>query len=395
MKLAVVAADYTPGEADQLRRDMGAWKQSGAIDRHRERLIGAMVKKGIAPEFAERVFSQIKGFGEYGFPESHAASFALIAYATAWMKCHYPVEFTAALLNALPMGFYTPSTIIDDARRHGVEVRPIDVLHSAWDCTLERLHGVGERYAVRMGLRFVKGLSRDDGQRVMAAEGEGAFGSLGAFIRGTRLSVRALRLLAEAGALDGFGLERRQTLWTLDGAAARRDALGLGEGEADLTSDADGASRHGDARLLDLPLFAPLRPAELVAWDYRSSGHSTRGHPIEPLRPRLQAMGCLDARAIAKLTRRRKVEVAGLVICRQRPPTAGGVVFLTVEDETGFINVVIWQRVFEAFKALAKTASLLGVSGHTQSESGVVHVVAERLWLPEMRAEAPRSRDFH
>jgi error-prone DNA polymerase len=393
MKLAVVAADYTPGEADQLRRDMAAWKQAGAIEKHRERLIERMQQKGIEVAFAERVFNQIKGFGEYGFPESHAASFALIAYATAWLKCHYPVEFAAALLNALPMGFYAPSTIIDDARRHGVEVRPVDVMCSAWDCTLERLSGVGERFAVRMGLRFVKGLTREDGRRIAACEGGAAFDSLGAFIRQTGLATRALRLLAEAGALDGFGLERRQTLWTIDGAARFRDPLGLETSPMAVEADAGDGQGGGVA---DLPLFRALQPAELIAWDYRSSDHSTRGHPVEPLRASLAAQGMVDARSIGQMKGGRTVKFAGLVICRQRPPTAGGVVFMTVEDETGFVNVVIWQRIFEQFRVLAKTASFIGISGKTQAESGVVHVVAETLWVPELvPGGRPGSRNFH
>jgi len=409
MKLAVVAADYTPGEADQLRRDMGAWKQGGAIDKHRERLIGRMQAKGIEPAFAERVFSQIQGFGEYGFPESHAASFALIAYATAWLKCHYPVEFATALLNALPMGFYAPSTIVDDARRHGVEVRPVEVLFSSWDCTLERLHGVGDRFAIRMGLRFIKGLAREDGRRVEAAEGGGAFDSLGTFIRVTRLPVRALRLMAEAGALDSFGLERRQTLWTIDGASRFNDPLGLeGTVTTENESGIDDWQGDGPRQVLapkvrtgynpqheDLPLFAPLRPAEVIAWDYRSSGHSTRGHPVEPQRARLTARGCLDAFSINQLTNKRRVHFAGLVICRQRPSTAGGVVFLTVEDETGFVNVIIWQRVFEEYKLIAKSAGFLGITGQSQCENGVVHIITEKLWLPADELPRHQSRDFH
>ena len=464
MKLAMVAADYTPGEADQLRRDMGAWKQGGAIEKHHDRLVSRMTDKGIAVEFAEAVFSQIKGFGEYGFPESHAASFALIAYATAWLKCHYPVEFAAGLLNALPMGFYAPSTIIEDARRHGVEVRPVDVLHSGWDCGLERLSGVGERFAIRMGLRFVKGLTREDGLRVEAIAGGDAFGSLVAFIRATGLTARPLRLLAECGALDGFGLERRQALWTIDGLAGTRDSLPLdGRVDGGGVDDAEVDARHGPPQSFqsqysqqqglrplqsqplqqqghrtvpsrsesehhpdtrrgshapwpggheDLPLFRALAPAEVIAWDYRGSGHSTRGHPVEPLRPLLAARGIVDARTLLTNPRPgRKIDFAGLVICRQRPPTAGGVMFVTLEDETGFVNAIIWPPVQERFRLLVKTAPFLGVTGRVQLEPpgrdaqgrrergdgtpGVLNLIAETLWVPDV-TPPPRAvtRDF-
>ncbi len=404
MKLAVVAADYTPGEADQLRRDMAAWRRSGAIEKHRDKLIHRMMQKGIAREFGERIFNQIRGFGEYGFPESHAASFALIAYATAWLKCHFHAEFSCALLNALPMGFYAPSTIVEDARRHGVEVRPIDVLHSDWDCTLEPLAGPGERFALRMGMRFIKGLSVLEGRRIellrqalsyedrphrnarksnisnFASSDEPlAFDSLAGFIRAVRLPQRTLRLLTEAGALDGFGMDRRQTLWTLEGLAQTVTPLALEDDEK-------------------MPLLAPLRPAEIIGWDYRSSHHSTRGHPIEPLRSALTHHRIADAKTLGTMPHGRKVRYAGLVICRQRPPTAGGVMFLTLEDETGFVNVICWKDILERFHILAKTASFLGVSGTLQVENGVTNLVADTLFSPEpllaSKVEAPRSRDF-
>jgi len=377
MRLAVVAADYTPGEADQLRRDMAAWRRSGSIDKHRHRLISRMAAKGIARDFAERIFEQIRGFGEYGFPESHAASFALIAYATAWLKCHYHAEFTCGLLNSQPMGFYAPSTLVEDARRHHVEIRPIDVLHSRWGCTLEPLAGIGQRFAVRMGLRYVKGLGEAEGRRVADA----TFGSLHELVRVTRLPVRALRLLAEAGALDGFGLDRRATLWAIEGAARdAEDSLALepSEGEA------------------PFPRFRPLDLHDTIAWDYRTSHHSTRGHPLTPLRERLRAQHLPDARAVAALPHGRRVRYAGLVICRQRPATASGTTFMTLEDETGFVNLIIWGRVFEAHEVILKTTPFLGVTGKVQSEQGVVNILAEAFWIPDVTPpEAPRSRDFH
>ena len=394
MKLAMVAADYTPGEADQLRRDMAAWRRSGRIERHRDRLVNRMLAKGVVREFAERVFDQIRGFGEYGFPESHAASFALIAYATAWLRCHYPDVFTCSLLNAQPMGFYTPATIVDDAIRHGVEVRPVDVTASAWDCTLESgdseegrtVAAQGARgkarqgFAVRMGLRYVKSLSEErDWRRIEAARAARPFASLADFSRRTRLDDRVLRRLAEAGAFAPFEGRRRAALW---------EAQGLGPAaETPLPVTPDDP----------LPDFDPLDDFQTIDWDYRFSAHSTRGHPLAPLRETLAAQKLPDARTVAGMPDGRRVRYAGLVICRQRPGTASGVTFMTLEDETGFVNVVIWKQVFDDHAVLARTASFLGVSGKLQSESGVVHVVADALWAPEIPARPPTagSRDFH
>ena len=419
MKLAMVAADYTPGEADQLRRDMAAWRRSGRIERHRDRLVSRMLAKGIAREFAERVFDQIRGFGEYGFPESHAASFALIAYATSWLRCHYPDVFTCSLLNAQPMGFYTPATIVDDAIRHGVEVRPVDMTASDWDCTLEPAPGDSEeartepggarrprgkarrrsgqavrdrgatphrgmhrpsRFAVRMGLRYVKSLSEErDWRRIEAARAERPFASLADFSRRTRLDDRVLRRLAEAGAFAPFEGRRRAALW---------QAQGLGPAsEAPLPVAPDEP----------LPDFDPLDDFQAIDWDYRFSAHSTRGHPLAPLREALAAQNLPDARTVAGMPDGRRVRYAGLVICRQRPGTASGVTFMTLEDETGFVNIVIWKQVFDDHAVLARTASFLGVSGKLQSESGVVHLVADALWAPEIPARPPTagSRDFH
>ena len=449
MKLAVVAADYTPGEADQLRRDMAAWHRTGRIDRHRDRLVTRMMAKGIAREFAERVFEQIRGFGDYGFPESHAASFALIAYATAWLRCHYPEVFACSLLNAQPMGFYTPATIIDDAIRHGVEVRPIDVTASAWDCTLEPLDTAASRparrrpdrrrreggqaarglavregardtcgtaggegepvargrtkrksrqlvrdgtvtapdrssvrpaFAVRMGLRYVKSLSEErDWPRIEAARTKRPFASMADFTRRTRLDARGVRRLAEAGAFARFEGERRVALW---------EALDLGRTPASVLPIAPRELRSD---------FEPLGEFETIAWDYRFSAHSTRGHPLAPLRDALASRRLPDARAVAEMPNGRRVRYAGIVICRQRPGTASNVTFMTLEDETGFVNVVVWKRVFDQHAVLARTASFLGVTGKLQSESGVVHIVADALWTPEIPARPPTagSRDFH
>ena len=435
MRLAVVAADYTPGEADQLRRDMAAWHRTGRIDRHRDRLVSRMMAKGIGREFAERVFEQIRGFGDYGFPESHAASFALIAYATAWLRCHYPDVFACSLLNAQPMGFYTPATIVDDAFRHGVEVRPVDVTASAWDCTLEPIgapdscparcppdgecrgggradrdrmegrDGQADRtwrerrpaarsriekdpaempyrsaFAVRMGLRYVKGLSEErDWRRIEAARTERPFASMEDFVRRARLAERVVRRLAEAGAFARFEGERRTALW---------EAQDLGRRPA---------STLPIAQCEPLPDFPPLSEFETITWDYRFSAHSTHGHPLAPLRDALTARKLPDARTVAGMPDGRRVRYAGIVICRQRPATASSVTFMTLEDETGFVNVVVWKRVFDQHAVLARTALFLGVTGKLQSESGVVNIVAEALWAPEIQVRPPSagSRDFH
>ena len=403
MRLAVVAADYTPGEADQLRRDMAAWRKSGRIERHHERLVSRMLEKGIAPEFAERVFEQIRGFGEYGFPESHAASFALIAYATAWLRHRWPAEFTCALLNAQPMGFYSVATIIDDARRHGLTVHPVCINRSRWDCILEHDRSADEGclqsaspLPLRMGLRYVKGLPAEDGHRIEAARSEHDFDSLEDLARRCRLGEKSLKRLAESGALDcfenatapGAGANRRATLWSaLPLARLEEDSLPYIVAESPA----------------DTPAFEALDAFETIQWDYRSSGHSTRGHPLEPLRPELERRGLPDARSLTAMPDGRRVRYAGVVICRQRPSTAGGVVFMTLEDETGFVNLVLWERVFDQFSRLAKTASFLGVTGRIQRERDVVHLVAEKLWSPRLRrprggkATPPgsRSRDFH
>ncbi len=377
MKIAVLAGGYTPGEADQLRRDMAAWRSQGCIERHREKLIGRMVKNGIPAEFAERVFSQILGFGEYGFPESHAASFALITYVTAWQRCHHAAAFTCSLLNAQPMGFYSPATIVEDSKRHGVDVRPIDVRHSRWHCTLEPLPGfAGQGFAVRMGCRYVKGLGARE--QALLDRTPGPFTSFDDFAARTRLGSPALVKLAAAGAFEGLGLSRREALWRAHEAPPPREHLPL----------------HDDPTA---PAFAPLSAAERVQWDYRTSHHSTLGHPLAALRPELDRLGVPSAAVLNRHADDQRARYVGLVICRQQPGTASGVTFYTLEDETGFVNLVVWRQVFEKFPVLARTAVLLGVDGRIQSESGVVHLVADRLWAPEFTfaADGTATRSFH
>lgn len=379
MQLAIVAADYTAGEADQLRRDMAAWRKSGRIERHRVRLISRMKEKGIEEEFAERVFEQIRGFGEYGFPESHAASFAHIAYATSWLKCHYPASFLGAMLNAQPMGFYSPATLIEDAKRHGIQIRCIDVRYSDWDCTMEPMPGSGEGFAVRMGLRYVKGIQPGDGDCIVTAREVRLFTSLDDFSQRTGLNEGMRERLAESGALEGLTQDRREALWNVLGFEQRDDQ------HFDLESHEPAAR------------FDALNSFETISWDYDYTSHSARGHPLAPLRQEMQRRGLPDAETVRNLPHGRRMNYAGMVICRQRPGTAKGVVFMTLEDETGFVNLVVWKNVFERFKILAKTAPFLGVSGKLQSQSGVVHLVADRLWVPnlETQPETGKSRDFH
>ena len=381
MQLAMVAADYTPGEADQLRRDMAAWRRSGRIERHHRRLVTRMVRKGIEHEFAERIFNQIRGFGDYGFPESHAASFAHIAYATAYLKCHYPAEFVCALLNAQPMGFYEPATIVNDARRHGIAVRPVCIRASDWDCTLEPApsHTSSAPFAVRMGLRYVSGLGDADGRRLSDTARKRPFQSLQDVGRRSGLRQDKLETLAEAGAFECFGLDRRGALWQVHGIATSQEpALPVNN-------------------RVSPPRFPPLSGLETVAWDHQAADHSTRGHLLKPLRSQLAAHGLPTARQINRMRDGRRVRYAGMVICRQRPGTAKGVTFMTLEDETGFVNLVIWERTFKRYSLLAKTLSCMGVTGKLQVGEGVTHLVVEKIWKPKLDTGAARhkSRDFH
>lgn len=375
MRLAMEAADYTAGEADQLRRDMAAWRMKGCIEKHYDRIVPRMVNRGIDRDFAERVFSQIEGFGEYGFPESHAASFALIAYCTSWMKCRHPEVFLCAMLNAQPMGFYSPSTLIEDAKRHGVKVLPVQVNQSAWDCDLER---IDRGWAVRMGLRYIKGLGEVERQRLERLPR--SFTSLEQFARMARFSWKVLKRLAESGALDGFGLPRREVFWKLRALHQdQRDTVTLG-------------MHPSKAR------FEALTGFEEIVWDHQTSHHSTRGHPMASLREALQRMGVPDAQSVWMSNDNRWVEYVGMVICRQRPHTAKGVVFMTLEDETGFVNVILWPSVFEKYMPIGKTAPLLGVKGRLQFKDGVQHIVAKQLWVPDVgdgSVVVVPSRSFH
>ncbi|HYF15379.1 MAG TPA: error-prone DNA polymerase [Phycisphaerales bacterium] len=381
MALAVKAAGFTPGRADQLRRAMAAWKRKGnLIYRFGQELIDGMVANGLPAEFAERCFEQIKGFSEYGFPESHAASFALLVYASAWLKRHYPAEFCAALLNSQPMGFYTPAQLVRDAAEHGVRVLPVDVQRSAWDCTVDR------DGALRLGMRMVKGLGLPDAERIVAAAREhGAFDTMTALWRASGARATALRRLAAADAFGSMGLSRQQALWQ---SRLLRDApMPLFDG---IAAPADTA---------DLERLPGVTPYDQVAQDYRATSLSLKAHPVSFARDRLARTGalpCATLRDEKAAPDGEVVTVAGLVLVRQRPGTANDVTFMTLEDETGIANLVIWKRIYDKFRRAAGS-SLVIATGRVQRQDGVVHVVVTRMrsGAALVGAISTASRDFH
>jgi DNA-directed DNA polymerase III PolC len=389
MKIAIVAAGFTPAEADKLRRAMATFKRVGTIGSFQRKMIDGMLANGYERSFAERCFHQIEGFGEYGFPESHAASFALLVYASAWLKCRYPDAFAAALLNAQPMGFYAPAQIVRDAREHGVEVRPPDVNHSQWDSTLEpgpraaehmhdlhrAMHGdVWATHAMRLGLREIKGLSEEDGKLVVEKRGENYDSVRDVWLR-TGLSPRVLERLADADAFGSLGLTRREALW-----AAK--ALGrVGDSEDDLPLFSGNTETELARITLREPdvVLPPMPLGEEVVNDYRFLRLSLRAHPAQFLRTDLAARGIIRNETLRTLHTGARVQISGLVTCRQRPGSAKGVVFMTIEDESAVANVIVWPKVFERVRPVVLGARYVAVTGRVQSESGVIHVVADRL----------------
>jgi error-prone DNA polymerase len=377
MQLAVVAANFTPGEADQLRRAMAAWKRKGGLAPFEEKLLAGMAANGLPESFARRIIAQIQGFGEYGFPESHAASFALLVYASAWLKCHHPAAFLCGLLNSQPMGFYSPSMLIQDARRHGVTVLPPDVSVSEWDCRLD------ESGAVRLGLREIGGLTRKIGENIAVDRKNRPFSSIADLAARLSLPRRELDLLAAADALASLAGHRRQAAWLAHVAKAPAGIQG------DLF-----AGITAPETPTELP--APTTGENLVA-DYRSLGLSLRAHPLTLLRPHLQARRFVTAADLKAADHRALIRAAGIVVGRQRPGTATGIVFVTLEDESGLTNVVVHPQLVEKQRRELLASSLLGVYGQLQKEGDVVHLVAKRLvdlssWLGQLEA---RSRDFH
>jgi error-prone DNA polymerase len=370
MRLAMVTAGFTPGEADQLRRTMGAWRRPGLIEQFRSRLRDGMVARGLPSSYADQLYEQIRGFGEYGFPEAHAASFALLAYISAWLKCHYPAAFAAALLNSQPMGFYAPAQIVRDARSHGVAVRPVDLNESHWDCTLEP--------ALRLGFRLIKGLPQAAADVIASARQTGPFRSVSGVARRTRLGRALLARLAAADAFGSMGLRRRQGLWHV---------LSAGE-ELPLFV---GLDEEQDAPELPQALLAD----EVVA-DYDSTGLSLKAHPIGLVRAQLDELEVLSSSRLMEKPDKATVRVAGLVLVRQAPSTANGTIFITLEDETGPVNLIVWSNVWKRWRRVASGAVALICHGRVQRASGIIHVMAQKFEdLSEaLRGIASRSRDF-
>ena len=382
MQLAIVAAGFTPGEADQLRRSMAAWKRRGGLGHFEKRLIAGMKERGYDESFAHQIFSQIQGFGEYGFPESHAASFALLVYSSAWLKCYEPAAFTCALINSQPMGFYAPAQLVRDARDHGVEVRGISVCASDWDCTLERRAenntGDGEP-ALRLGMRMVKSLGKEVSERITTARRDGGeFASVQDLTMRADLDRRALEALADAGALRDLAGNRHLTFWQVAGS----------EQELPLAP----VPRTAEAT----PLLAPPTEGQNIAADYRSHGLTLGRHPLALLREELSAEHVVTAAALRDLPHGRVLRVAGIVTARQRPQSAGGVMFITLEDETGFVNLIAWEKVWSGARRAANNSRLLEVQGMLQKEGGVIHVVVRRFVdrTPLLGNVVTQSRDF-
>jgi error-prone DNA polymerase len=416
MRLAVVAAGFTPGEADQLRRAMGAWRRQGVMAPFYDKLVNGMLSRGYAAEFAERVYQQICGFGEYGFPESHAASFALLVYVSAWLKRHHPAAFAAALLNSQPMGFYAPAQLVADAKNHGVEVRAIDVNCSDWDCTLEpssyappSIAGVGPAPSypppgfagggqgggrdvqlsecsdlpgsspiLRLGFRLVRGLSQKHVEQIIKARGDGSFRTFSEFVRRTGLRAPALKKLSQADAFGSLLMDRRDTLWR---SLPERGPLTLFD------------QIEMEDTIVGLP---PSTPLQEVLADYSSVGLSLRPHPMSFLRPMLDSLKIAPAAQLSSLPNDLRVKVGGIVLLRQRPSTANGITFVTLEDETGIVNLIVRQSVWERYRKVARNAVAMIAYGRLQSESEVVHVLTTRLEDLSLRLGdlSTKSRDF-
>ena len=383
MQICTIAAGFTTGQADQLRRSMAAWRRTGTVEDHKHQIIEGMVGNGYDRAFAEAIFKQISGFGEYGFPESHAHSFAILAYFSSWMKCHEPAVFLAALLNSQPMGFYGPSQLVQDARRHGVEVRAADVRHSDWDCTLEPREDGGKHHpAVRLGLRLIANLPEAAALRLMRARSERDFIDLDDLARRAALDARELQALARADALLPLAGHRRRQLWAAAGQERSRALL------------ADAPVRESTAEQPELPL-AP--EGEAIVLDYASTGLTLRRHPLALLRERLARRGWRSAAELAHFSHGRSAWACGLVTVRQQPETANNTIFVTLEDETGQVNVIVWKHVREAHRRALLQSRLLAVAGQWQTAHGVSHLVARRLvdvtpWLGRL---VTASRDFH
>ena len=420
MQIAITAAKFTPDEADGLRRAMATFRHTGNVHLFRDKFIGGMTARGYDRDFAEHCFGQIEGFGEYGFPESHAASFALLVYASAFIKCHYPEVFCAAILNSQPMGFYQPAQLVRDARTHGVEIREADVNFSDWDCTLEL--GADGKHAVRLGFRLIQGLSEDELKKLIAARGNG-FSSIERLAAIAGISRFTIERLAEADAFRSLGLDRRAALW----AARRLDVIGARPARRTASAHVEDAlpllkPHLSDELFPEQPVALPAMPlCEHVVEDYVAMGLSLKSHPVHFFRDRLTALGALRNAELKSdtLSQNAKITVTGLVLVRQRPGTSKGVIFMTLEDETDIANIIVWPKVFANNRRTVMTARFLAVRGRLQRAGLVIHVIAESFvdlsaalpWLREggdlfspkfsggplpVDASLPlRSRDFH
>lgn len=377
MQIAMVAAGFSGSEADALRRSMAAWARRGGMEHMRQRLLEGMLERGYQRSFAEQIFEQIKGFGEYGFPESHAASFALLTYISCWLKCHHPAAFTCALLNSQPMGFYQPAQLVQDARRHGVRVLPADVRYSTWDCALE--HGSNNQPVLRLGLRLIKGLGKQAAERISNARQNAIFTGVQDLSTRANLNQRELAALAEAAALKGLAGHRHRARWQV--AAIEKQPADLLQG---ITRKDDDTS------------IRPASETDDLRADYASTGLTLGRHPVAIIRNQLRQRRVITAQQLLKLKHGSFARACGLITMRQRPMTANGTIFLTLEDETGHVNVVVWQRLWERQRSIVLNASLIAVDGTMESDGEVYHLIAKRLHdFGELaKGLQTRSRDF-
>jgi error-prone DNA polymerase len=391
MALAIEAAGYSPGEADQLRRSMAAWKRHGGLEPHRQRIVEGMLARGYELSFAERIFEQIKGFGSYGFPESHAASFALLTYASCWLKCHEQAIFACALINSWPMGFYSPDQVLQDARRHGVEVRPVDIRTSQWESTLEVSAASTGELAIRLGLHMIKGLAESDGERLLAARDTPDCNSVERLAARSGVKRAVLSRLADAGALEGLAGDRHRARWATAGIETSLPLFA--QADVEIVADAE-------EEALVLPA---IEAGESIKADYATLGTTLGPHPMSLLRQRCHTNefrglgGVLDSKRLADLPSDIGVAIAGLVVGRQRPGSAKGVTFLTLEDEFGMVNVVVWPHLAVRYRRILLESQLLRVNGKLESQEGVRHIIAKRLvdLTGLLEGLSTRSRDFH
>lgn len=361
MKIAIVAAGFTPSEADGLRRSMATFKAKGLVSQYETKLIKGMLQKGYKLEYAQRVFKQLEGFGSYGFPESHAASFALLVYVSCWLKYYYPDVFACALLNSMPMGFYQPAQIVIDAQKHGVEVRPVDINYSTWNNSLEER---SENYfALRLGFRQVKGMREDDVNVLLNARTD-RYQTVDE-LRNIGLSDSTLKQLADADAFRSIGLDRRQALWEI---SKKDTAVGVFKGQLDDDPD----EQH-----ISLPV---MKESEHVVHDYATTSLSLKAHPVSFVREKLEQLHVIKINTLPKHKDGQAVKVAGLVLVRQRPGTAKGVCFMTIEDETGFANVVFFEQLFDKFRKEILQSRLIMIEGKLQIEGEVIHVIVSKCY---------------